>query len=155
MSGIKSVVTMICLILIITGIFSILIPKNKMEKTIKFAISLFFLAGIVIPIVKGEFDFSIDYKDINITDYQVQVQAKTKNTITILTEKKLENDVKNILKNNGINYENVEMSIHILEDESIDITKFTVVLKEGENIQTTEQLIIEEVGIKPSIEIEE
>lgn len=157
MSGIKEVITMICLILITTGVFSILVPKSSMEKVMKFAISLFFLAGIVIPIVQGKFDFSFEIDEIQGAEYQAQIEENTKNTITILSEKKIESEVKKILKENDINCTKVDISIHIDKDDSIDISKFIVTLSKEEvlDLTTVEQLIVKEVGVKPNVVLEE
>lgn len=157
MDGVKSVITMICLTLIITGIFSILIPKSSMEKIMKFAISLFFLTGIVIPILRGDFDFSFDIGEIKAVEYQQTLKQNTKNTITILSEKKIEYQIKSILKANDINYIKVDINIHINDDDSIDISKFIVMLSKDNktDLKTVEQLIVKEVGIKPQIVLEE
>lgn len=157
MSGIKSVITLMCMVLIITGIFSILVPKSNMDKVIKFVITLFFLSGIVIPIAKGQFDFSFEYSDFKLDKVNASVTDNTKNTITILSEKKLENTSKQILNKNNIECKKVDMDIHILEDDSIDITKFKIYLPRTEqiNLKKAQDLILKEVGIKPNIEIED
>lgn len=157
MGGIKSIVTMVCLTLIITGIFSILVPKSSMERVMKFAISLFFLAGVVIPIAKGEFKFSFDTQQIKATEYQTKIKENTKDTITILSEKKLESKIKSLLQENNINCTKVDINIHINKNDSIDISKFIVTLSKDSNLDlmTVERLIVKEVGVKPKIIIEE
>ncbi len=54
MEMIRSIGASICITIIVTGIFSILVPGKNMEQTIQLAVGLFFLASIVLPIVNGD-----------------------------------------------------------------------------------------------------
>lgn len=53
MEQIKQWAVNICITLVVTGVFSMLIPHGSMEKVMKFATSVFFLCCLLLPFFTG------------------------------------------------------------------------------------------------------
>lgn len=150
MEGIKIIGTSICITLVATTIFSMLVPNSKLDKVLRFAISLFFLTSLISPFTTAKLDFSIDLSDIESERGQYQLQAEVDKQFSALAQKNLENSLGRILQTNGINVEKVVVLINKSDIDNISITKLTVYTDGGDN-QKINEIIKKEVGIMPKI----
>lgn len=144
----------ICITLVITGIFSILVPNTTMEKTLKFAVSLFFISSLILPFTQGDLDFS--FSDFSIEQTEVKNEAletSMQNSFTAITQKKIENQLLTKLELEGLPAKKITVRINIDADNSITISKLSVTLaeeyreKQGDVVALTQK----ETGVSPDV----
>jgi hypothetical protein len=149
----------LCMTLIATGIFSMLIPGKSMEKVLKFALSLFFLSCLVLPVLQGEVRFSFTDSDLSEwdTQYPEELEQKSNEAFLKLTETNLSHEIELLLEVKGIKTEKIEVSIHIDEENNIDISKCDIYLSGGQNIVAGDLAFYlqKETGVKPNLIVEE
>ena len=86
----QKVILSICVSIIIISIFHILVPNKNMESSMKFALNIFLVSIIAIPIIKS-------IKKIDIPDYSKMLD-KNKFYVENLKDR-VEDSNKNILEN--------------------------------------------------------
>ncbi len=130
MDGIKEIGFSVSIILIVTGIFSMLVPTDRMEKTMKLTLSVFFLISLVTPFVNADFSFDVSdsYKEYAYEDTALSAgfNEKTKN----LTEQYIASQLKNLLKDEGYYVNKITVSVNITAQNSIDISEVVITLPE-------------------------
>ena len=90
MEMIRSIGASICITIIVTGIFSILVPGKNMERTIQLAVGLFFLASIVQPIVNGDWRELLEWDSRQIETQIPELEDTVDNRVVTLTEEGLQ-----------------------------------------------------------------
>lgn len=155
MNGIRMIAESVCITLIITGIFSLLIPSNTLEKVIKFAIGLFFISSLVLPFTKQQLDFSFDFQQEQQSMQNQMLEQGVENYFITIAEQKLESQIQTLLESNQIFPESVRFQIHIAEDNSIDINEICVTLSEKYQFEQEKviSLIEKEAGLVPKVVI--
>lgn len=154
LDGIRTIGMSICITLVVTSLFSMLIPNTKLEKVLKFAISLFFLTGLISPFFSSDLNFHIDMEDLAPqTNSQSQLKTSAESQFASLAAKNLESSIDRMLKTEGIKTEKIKVLINKNDDDNISINKLMVYI-DNENINKAtriESIIKKEVGIVPSI----
>ncbi len=139
----------ICISIIISSIFFILIPKKNMESPIKFALNLFLICIIIAP-------FSSKIETIDFSKYSKIIQNNRLNLKNIeqkineSNKKNLENALKFVFLKNG--YKNVDISIDIDQEEKT--TNITVTIPKNKNYdeEKIKNMVKQETGIIPKVE---
>lgn len=144
----------ICITIVATGIFSILIPNGTMEKVVKFTVSLFFLLSLIIPFVNGLKNFKINYISNDITTQSNKnLENNINQNIINITKSKLEQSIFDILKKNDILIKKVSVDINIIDKSSIDISKIEIYIDSQQKDYQIKikELIKKEVEVTPQI----
>lgn len=151
MESIKLIGVSICITTVVTAIFSMLVPNTKFDKILKFAISLFFLAGLISPFFNSKLNFHIDIEDIAYSDTNKTMEQNIKTEFLDLAVKNLEQSAYKLLKNNQIDAKEVEIDINITQSESIEIESIKVLFEDKTDIKNTTDLVFRDFGIYPQI----
>ena len=127
-----------------------------MERTIQLAVGLFFLASIVQPIVNGDWRELLEWDSRQIETQIPELEDTVDNRVVTLTEEGLQRQVAALLQGKGISAKQVGATVHIEEDNSITITEILIILPREEilNAPAAEQLVEENLGIVPELELE-
>lgn len=130
--NIKSFGLIITVFIVISSVASMLVPKGKMAKGVKFIIALSFISLLIVSFTKVKPDF--DYKLSVDTDVSAFTDLYDK-TVE-LTERMLEKKIVAELKAKSVELKSVEINMDILEDESIVIidTRYSCDDTENEEI---------------------
>lgn len=159
MELIKDYALSLCMTLIGTGIFSMLIPGKSMEKVLKFALSLFFLSCLVLPVLEGEVSFSFSDSGLSNldTENQKNLEAQSEEVFLNLAEDNIAHEIELLLEVKGVQAEEIEVSIHIDEENNIDINKCDIYLNGDQDVTAGDLsfYLQKETGIKPNIIVEE
>lgn len=149
MEAIRSMGVNICITLVITVIFTMLVPSNKLDKILKFSISLFFLASLISPFFNSKLDFHIDMKDVVISSQQKNLNQKADEQFFQMATKNLEVSIEKLLIKKGIKINKIKIFVNNSSDNSIFISKVIVSLnKANEKYESQiKQIIKEEVGV--------
>lgn len=156
MEGIRFIGLSICITTVVTSIFSMLAPDSKLDKVLKFAISLFFLTSIISPFVNNKLDFRIELSDITQRVQTRELSQNVQSQFLSIAKGNLENTIENTLLRENISPKKVEVLINISEDNSISINKLMVYIEKNDEQkkQTIEKLVKDSVGYAPQIIIE-
>ncbi len=153
---IKIVAVNICIVMIITGVFSVLVPGKSFEKILKFAISLFFVCSVAVPMFSGELSLDFSFDTDFISEYESEFYLSAEESVIKLSEEKIMLAIDEILTQNGISAKKIEVNINIDENDSINITNVEISITENDEIFTLKikEIVLREVGITPKIIID-
>jgi hypothetical protein len=157
METIRSIGASICITLVVTGIFSMLMPSRTMEKIIRFAVGLFFLSSLILPFASGDFSFDLSVPEWEDTQPGESLTQQVQNSTIRVSEQKVEELAESLLEAEGIVPQKVTATINIEQDNRITITKLSIVLG-LENVlqkQKASDCLEEQMGIVPEFEIGE
>lgn len=120
----------ICATLVVTAVFSMLLPRPDHNKTVQFAVQLFLLLSVVLAVTRQNFDFSFALSEYQAKQQEISgsLSSLAQQQVLKSLETQLCQQADQILKNNGISAREIVFSIHIREDNRIDITSLTLVL---------------------------
>lgn len=131
MNTLRTIGYAICVTLVVTSIFLMLLPSGHMAKIVKFAVHLFLLIAIVTPFVGEPIDFSSGAEAFA---WEQNETAKSLNQLAdeqLLKsfDKSLTVQAEAVFKKHGIVPEKIEFSMNVQSDRSIDISKLEILLK--------------------------
>ena len=158
METIKEWAFTVCITMVGAALFSMLVPKGSMKKTVQFTISLFFLVSIVSPLIQSP--LTLDFESLLGSYDNQSVQANVENTaneqIKSLAAKKTEDVVLEKLKEKNVQPEKIAVNVNINEDGSICINDISIFLyKENAQEQKNLQTFIEsELEIETQVFVE-
>lgn len=155
MEGIRLIGYTICITIVVTAIFSMLVPNTKLDKVLKFAISLFFLTSIVSPFVNNKLDFTIDMSDTINTSKTEDLSESIQNQFLSVSKKNIESSLVKILAKKNISVKKIDVLININDDNSISINRLMVYIDKGnEKFKSNiEKILKEEAGYVPQVVI--
>lgn len=156
MEFVQSVGASVCVALVVTGILSVLIPGKTMEKTVQMAVGLFFLCSIVFPIAQGDWKALLDWEAPEAVEEPAGLSQTVDERVLALTGQNLEEQVGLLLQQQGIETRQVDVGVHIGEDNSITITEIRIILPGSGilNAPAAEELVEEQLGIRPEVDWE-
>lgn len=152
MDTIREWAASICITLVATSIFSMLIPHGGMEKVMKFAVSAFFISCLLSPFWSGLPSLGWEAEAAIQTDYS-SISSQLNEQVVRLSEANLRRVISDILDEKGIEAEKITPQVHILDDGSISITKVVVELAgdENKNVQSVQELLEQETGLETEV----
>ena len=155
MDTVRSVAASLCVTLIATGIFSMLLPNAGWNRFAKFGVRLFLLLSLVSPFLSGNIDW-----DLAAASYQPEADA-VRSALSELSERQLletfaanlEESARETLESAGIVPDKIAAAVHIADEQRIDITAIEITLPEGQRARAEEAagLISETFGMQPQI----
>ncbi len=156
MEMIKTIAINICIVMIITGIFSVLVPSKNFEKILSFAISLFFVCSIAIPLIRGELKFDFTPQNEYLSSFENDLDMSMDDSVKSLAQNNLTSVIDELLRQNDIIAKKIDVSINITEDDSININNVKIHISENDEIfeLKIKEIILREVGITPEIKRE-
>lgn len=153
MEGIRLIGISICITTVVTSLFSMLTPDSKLDKVLKFAISLFFLTSIISPFVNNKLDFHIDISDVTQNNNTMKLSQSVEKQFLSISKKNIENTLERILAKQSISVKKIEVLININEDNSISINKLMVYIdkKDEKSKYAIQKIVKEETGYAPDV----
>ena len=126
-SALKSSSVVICVCTIACSMFSLIAPMGRMKKTIDIVLSLFLISSMLIPIISY---FSSFDSQININEQSFDVQSISEQEYTELVLNQTASDLVSVtdelLKSEGIEAQNIKISLKKTEKNSIYVSKVDI-----------------------------
>lgn len=119
-----------------------LIPKGSMEKSLKYALSMFVTAAIVAAVMTAlQRGFVLD---------EIPTVAKTDviKSAGDISEVTAEYIIAGLLDEAGIKYRKIDVTMDILDDSGISIIKATAQLQNRAEAERAAQIVWEQTGIR-------
>lgn len=153
MEAIRNIGISICISMVVTSIFSMLVPDTKMDKVLKFAISLFFLTSIISPFMTNKITFTMDFSEVAKVEAHSNLIDTSNKQFSELAATNLERSITKILISEGIAVQKIVVTINKSGTADISISKLIIYL-DGTNddrLGDIENIVKREVGITPTI----
>ena len=153
MEAIKSWASAVCFAALAAGMAGILTPRGNLEKISKFAVSLFFLCCILMPVFKFR-QVSLQLPAVQTTSGQTSTLEQTvQKQSGEQAEEKLSEIVKNECIRNGVTPQSVQVSLATDADGSYRIREVSVVLgkKDMAGKNSLQSLIKKDLGLDAAI----
>lgn len=141
MDFIKSWTVSVCLTLIISAVFSVISPKGTMGRFYKVIISVFVFVSLLYPFADFDFD---EFK----SDFSLESEFET--TQENLAEMQVENIIKNVLTENGMENAEVECTA-VQSQEEISVESVTVFVPESYSADEVRKIILEQTGVAAEV----
>lgn len=154
MEGLRNVAMSLCITAVLTAVFTMLTPQGKLERVVRFSVSLFFLAALVSPFLQGGSFFSFsDWTPETSPEPTVLMGVEAQ--FSRLAAARLTAMGETLLTNRGFVSPKVLLDVHIAEDQSISITTFHVTLQACDGARTTEaaELLRTQWGLSPTVSV--
>lgn len=157
MDGLRYIGISICTVTAATAIFSMLMPAKKLERVLRFSISLFFLIGLISPFFNKKLDFYIPLDDIELSA-QAPISSKMDESILSLTQTRLEAELERELFKNKISPVKIKAVIstnHNNGENSISIKQLIVTIeqKDSGNTAMIQEILQNATGCSATVEI--
>ncbi len=143
MDFIKSWTVSVCLTLIISAVFSLVSPRGTMGRFYKVIISVFIFVSLLYPFadfdfneLKADFDFESELEDMG----------------SDLAEMQVENIIKGVLLENGINGAQVSCTVIQIADE-ISVEDVSVIVPADYSASEVEKIIFDETGVAAQVNV--
>lgn len=154
MKILSSPAAFICIITVICSVINLVAPSEKMQKSAKLALSLFFICSLISPVkslidtVSGSLDFS--YEE---SARQETVSIDYNEMILSQTVKNVNEAAQLLLSENGIENAKAEFSAHITENNSIKLDSVNIYMNSvtTSQIMKIKSVIIKNFGLSPII----
>lgn len=143
MDFIKSWTVSVCLTLIISAVFSLVSPRGTMGRFYKVIISVFIFVSLLYPF--ADFDFNELKADF---DFESELEDTGSN----LAEMQVENIIKGVLLENGINGAQVSCTVIQIADE-ISVEDVSVIVPADYSASEVEKIIFDETGVAAQVNV--
>lgn len=143
MDFIKSWTVSVCLTLIISAVFSLVSPRGTMGRFYKVIISVFIFVSLLYPF--ADFDFNELKADFDF-------ESELEDTGSDLAEMQVENIIKGVLLENGINGAQVSCTVIQIADE-ISVEDVSVLVPADYSASEVEKIIFDETGVAAQVNV--
>lgn len=143
MDFIKSWTVSVCLTLIISAVFSLVSPRGAMGRFYKVIISVFIFVSLLYPF--ADFDFNELKADFDF-------ESELEDTGSDLAEMQVENIIKGVLLENGINGAQVSCTVIQIADE-ISVEDVSVIVPADYSASEVEKIIFDETGVAAQVNL--
>lgn len=150
MDSIRTWVLTICVTLVGSSLFKMLVPSSEINKMAKFTINLFLISSLVSPILFNslELDFTIISGEI---DNNSNLEAVTDEQVYSQAEKQLKLQLEELFAQNGTKINDIEIDISISEEVQTVQIALWADSSERINQQKVEELVLDNIGVQPEI----
>ena len=143
MEFIKSWTISVCLTLVISAVFSLVSPRGSMGRFYKVVISVFIFISLLYPFT--DFDFSEFKADFDF-------ESELEDTEVGLAEIQVENIIKGVLMDNGIEDAQVSCTVTQIGDE-ISVENVSVTVKTEYSASEVQEIIFDETGVAAEVTV--
>ena len=155
MDTIRSTAVSLCATLVVTGIFSMLLPEGGWNRYARFAVRLFLLLSLVLPFAGG--DFRLDLESGSSWEEPAgnagEMEALAEEQLLRNFTANLELAGEQALEEAGIPFQKIEVTVHIADEQRIDITNIRITLEPGAErfAGEAESAVAERLGKTPEV----
>lgn len=155
MDSIRSAAVSLCIALVATGIFSMLLPNGGWNRFAKFGVQLFLLLSLVSPFFSGDINWTMETGELleEADSARTEMSALAEEQLLENFSENLEQSAREILENAGFSPLEIEARVHIADEQRIDISELNITLPEEEKSRGDQaaQLIAEAFGAEPQL----
>ena len=145
----------LCVALVISALFELLVPKGSFERLMKLALSVFILILLIMPFARGKIVFDNFFLENRGKSQSEMLAEQTRQRVIEVTTDNIKYACENLLKNNGYTPVNIYIETHIDENDSISINKARFIVAHGDKSEAEkselEKTLADELGVTPEV----
>lgn len=149
--GVKNWAFAVCAAAVCGAVMNMLLPEGSEKRIFKTVLSLFMLCSILSPILST--DFSALSTEKYFDENRAQTEDITEELLSLSAEEieaAIINDTAKALEEKGFAADNISAEVNILPDGSINISRFSVLISEG-NPEEIKKIAEQKTGLSPEI----
>lgn len=154
MSTLQAIGGGVCITMIVTAIFSLLITNRSMERVMRFALSLFFLTVLLAPLTEANWDDLLDFSEAD-TGAMMSTEEQLQQSLSSLAQLQLKKQAETLMEQADIPYEKLEVQIHNTGETGITISRLIVWLSDVNLAAPTKDCLEDYFGVMPEIKVGE
>ncbi len=157
MEQIRTWAVNLCVTLLVTGIFSMLVPNGNLEKVMKFGISTFFLCCLLLPFVHTVPSLASSVSESVVLPQTDRIEETMAEQLLSLSRYNMQQLVEQTLKRNGIEPKKIAVDVHISESNCVSINRIVVFTDDLQPNQAAEikKILEKEIGMTPIVQEDE
>lgn len=122
---------------IVAAVVNIFTPDSSVQRTMKIVVASFLMCAFLSPFIDGEkIDFSEEFPGFSI--YYSSLSEEISSVVSNETEKAVENKVVSLLNERGIEYDNIEVSFKVNNDNLLCVEKINIIADEKYSVHENE-----------------
>lgn len=140
----------LCITLLGTGAFTLLVPKGSLEGTVKFALSLFLVAGFLLPFFGKAPDWEQLWNSSRWEQPAADVTEMVDEVSQEVTQTMVNQQITLLLEQEGYSPQKVDSRIHTTSEGSIEITELNLWMPASEKSQGSaiRQILARQLGLE-------
>lgn len=141
MDGVRSWALSVCFACVLGSIFSMLFPDNSSKKMLNLIVSMMILCVIFKPLTSmGEFVLQLDESSFDASEYENDdLNGEIADNAEKIYSSYLCENLRRVLDENNISYENITVNMDTSEDYCISIGQVEVIVK-NEDVNQSENI---------------
>lgn len=150
----KEMVISVCIVSIATAIFRMLVPESSFKKQISFLVACFFAVSLLSIFTKGDFevDFDVENSIENSSEF-LDISKKVNDKAYQTIGKKLSDEVRELLSQNGIIAKQILINVNIPNLYSISISEVRLVFNNADSDEATKAVEIVQKAVGDEIKV--
>ena len=140
----------LCITLLGTGAFTLLVPKGSLEGTVKFALSLFLVAGFLLPFFGKAPNWEQFWNSSRWEQPAADVTEMVDEVSQEVTQAMVNQQITLLLEQEGYSPQKVDSRIHTTSEGSIEITELNLWMPASEKSQGSaiRQILAQQLGLE-------
>ncbi len=140
----------LCITLLGAGAFTLLVPKGSLETTVKFALSIFLVAGFLLPFFGNAPDWQRLWDSSRWEQPAEDLSRMVEDVSLEVTQTMVNQQVTLLLEQEGYSPQKVDSRIHTASDGSIEITELVIWMPESDKTQGSaiRRILAEQTGLE-------
>lgn len=153
MKGLSGICITVCLVSIAVCIFSVLIPQKRTAKIMSFVIGLFLTAAILSSIIAKSEEISLDISELEKYKLPEYSQDDYNDTAIQMTADNLTSALNELLKNEGINADDIKLTLKITDEGRIYASRVVIYINEEDYLRRSDikSIIYRNLSKEPEI----
>lgn len=153
MKGLSGICMTVCLVSIAVCIFSVLIPQKRTAKIMSFVIGLFLTAAILSSIIANSEEISLDISELEKYKLPEYSQDDYNDTAIQMTADNLTSALNELLKNEGINADDIKLTLKITDKGRIYASRVVIYINEEDYLRRSDikSIIYRNLSKEPEI----
>lgn len=140
----------LCITLLGAGAFALLVPKGSLEGTVKFALSLFLVAGFLLPFFGNAPDWDRLWDDARWKQPAQDLTQLMDDVSQEVTQTMVNQQITLLLEQEGYSPQRVDSRIHTTSEGSIEITELNLWMPASEKGRGSaiRQILAQQAGLE-------
>ncbi len=153
MKGLSGICITVCLVSIAVCIFSVLIPQKRTAKIMSFVIGLFLTVTILSSIIAKSEEISLDISELEKYKLPEYSQDDYNDTAIQMTADNLTSALNELLKNEGINADDIKLTLKITDEGRIYASRVVIYINEEDYLRRSDikSIIYRNLSKEPEI----
>lgn len=132
MSAVNNIGVTLCYICVAVSILCVMIPQKRTRKIMSFVIGLFLIASLLGAFAEASQEIKVDLPDVSQSiDSTAHNEDEYTDQVAQMTADNLTQSMDELLKNEGINIQDIRLTLKISEEGRISVVRAVIYIDEA------------------------